>query len=154
MGWVDYEYKTWNKDQTMRSAFPVSCVWFYQELARRIGEKQMQKWINASNYGNKKIYNVIDRFWLDGNLEISASEQINFLEKLIKGELPFDKNIQKTAKEIMISDSTDDYIVHSKTGFSKKIGWNVGYIETKENIWIFAMNIDMDNSKMGESENY
>ncbi|PKQ64176.1 class D beta-lactamase [Labilibaculum filiforme] len=145
---VDREYKPWNKDQTMRTALPISCVWFYQELARSTGQEKMQKWINAANYGNKKIDNKIDRFWLDGKLAISANEQIDFLEKLIKDELPFDKKIQETVKNIMITDSTENYVIHSKTGWSKNIGWNVGYIVAKNNIWIFVMNIDMNDIKM------
>lgn len=145
---LDRGYKPWNKDQTMRTALPLSCVWFYQELARRTGRQKMQKWIEAANYGNKKIDNKIDRFWLDGKLAISANEQIDFLEKLVKDQLPFDKKIQETVKSIMITDSTKNYIIHSKTGWSDNIGWNVGYIETKYNIWIFAMNIDMNDIKI------
>lgn len=93
------------------------------------------------------IENKIDRFWLDGNLEISAIEQVEFLEKLIKDELPFDRDIRKRVKEIMITDSAKNYIIHSKTGWSNRIGWNVGYIETKNNVWIFAMNIDLNSMK-------
>jgi beta-lactamase class D len=33
----------WNKDQTLETAFPISCVWFYQELARRIGIEKCSK---------------------------------------------------------------------------------------------------------------
>ncbi len=145
---VDRGYKPWNKDQTMKSALPISCVWFYQELARRSGKEKMQKWITESNYGNKKIENNIDRFWLDGKLAISANEQIDFLEKLINNKLPFDKNIQETVKKIMITDSTENYIIHSKTGWSNNIGWNIGFVETKNNVWIFALNIDMNDIKM------
>ncbi len=145
---VDRGYKPWNKDQTMRTAFPISCVWFYKELARRTGQDKMKKWIDAANYGNKKIDNKIDRFWLYGKLAISANEQIDFLEELIKDELPFDKKIQETVKNIMITDSNENYVIHSKTGWSDNIGWNVGYIETKDIIWIFAMNIDMNDIKI------
>lgn len=145
---VDRGYESWNKDQTMKSAFPISCVWFYQQLARRTGQEKMQMWIKKSNYGNKKIGNKIDRFWLDGQLAISAKGQIDFLEKLINNELPFDKNIQKTVKKIMITDSTENYTIYSKTGWSNNIGWNVGYIKTKNNVWIFALNIDMNDIKM------
>ncbi len=28
-------YDMWNQDQNLRSALKISCVWFYQELARR-----------------------------------------------------------------------------------------------------------------------
>jgi beta-lactamase class D len=147
---IDRGYALWNKDHTMRTAFSVSCVWFYQELARRIGNEQMQKWVNDSNYGNMNIRPQIDRFWLDGDLRISAQEQVNFIEKLIKDELPFDKDIQETVKNIMINDATDQYVVHAKTGWSQGIGWYVGYVESKENIWIFSLNIDLDNIDQAE----
>ncbi len=147
---INRSFKSWNKDQTMKSALPISCVWFYQELARRTGQEKMQEWIDKTNYGNKKIENKIDRFWLDGNLAISTNEQIDFLEKLVKNELSFDKNIQKTVKGIMITDSTTNYIIHSKTGWSQDIGWNVGYVEAKDNVWIFALNIDMENLSKGK----
>ncbi len=145
---IDRGNKLWNKDQSMRYALPISCVWFYQELARRTGQAKMQEWIDLADYGNRKIENKIDRFWLDGNLAISANEQIYFLEKLIKNNLPFDKNIQENVKEIMITDSTNNYVIHSKTGWSKNIGWNIGYVEAKDNVWVFALNIDMHDIKM------
>jgi len=144
---IDKGWKQWNKDQTMKTAMPISCVWFYQELAKRIGKEKMQKWINKCNYGNKKIGNEIDNFWLEGDLKISAKEQISFIEKLINNSLPFDKKIQETVKKIMITDLTVNYIIHSKTGWTNQIGWNVGYIETQNNMWIFAMNMDIIDKK-------
>lgn len=140
---IDKGWEPWNKDQVMKTAMPISCVWFYQELARRIGEKQMQYWINKANYGNRNIGKEIDNFWLEGDLRITAKEQILFIEKLVNNELPFDKQNQETVKEIMVTDSTETYIIHSKTGWTNQIGWNVGYIETKDNKWIFAMNQDI-----------
>ena len=144
---VDKGWDAWNKDQTMRSALPISCVWFYQELARRIGKERMQRWIDKCDYGNKKIGNEIDSFWLKGDLRISAKEQIIFIEKLLNNDLPFDKQIQETVKEIMVTDSSERYIIHSKTGWTNSIGWNVGYVETKNNKWIFAMNMDIIEKK-------
>ena len=141
---IERDFKSWNRDQTMRSAISVSCVWFYQELARRIGKKQMLNYIEKADYGNQKIENQIDRFWLDGNLKISAKEQIAFIEKLIKNKLPFEKQIQEIVKEILITDKSDKYTIHSKTGWSKQIAWNVGYIETDKDTWIFALNIEME----------
>ena len=144
---IDKGWEPWNKDQTMKTAMPISCVWFYQELARRIGKKRMQKWIDKCNYGNGKSGNEIDKFWLEGDLRISAKEQILFIEKLINNDLPFDKKIQETVKKIMVTDSTENFIIHSKTGWTNQIGWNVGYIETINNKWIFAMNMDIIDKK-------
>jgi len=32
-----HDFPDWNRDHTIKSAYAVSCVWCYQELARRIG---------------------------------------------------------------------------------------------------------------------
>ena len=34
---VDKGMAVWNKDQSIQTAFPSSCVWFYQALAKRVG---------------------------------------------------------------------------------------------------------------------
>jgi len=140
---VDRGLAAWNKDHTMRTAMPVSCVWFYQVLARRIGKEQMQYWVNQVAYGNMNIEKEIDNFWLEGDIRISANEQIVFIERLIYNELPFDKEIQETVKELMVTDSNEKYTIHSKTGWTNQIGWNVGFIETNNNRWIFVMNQDI-----------
>lgn len=142
---IDKGWKPWNKDQTMKTAMPISCVWFYQDLARRIGKEQMQKWLDLADYGNKKMGKEVDNFWLQGNLRISGKEQISFIEKLIANELPFDRKIQETVKNIMITDVTADYVIHSKTGWTNQIGWNIGYIETNNDKWIFVMNQNIIN---------
>ena len=38
-----YDLPNWNRDQTLASAFKVSCVWCYQELARRIGAGEISR---------------------------------------------------------------------------------------------------------------
>ena len=52
---IDKGLEAWNHDHDMKSAIKVSCVWFYQEIARRIGEKRMQHYIDSIGYGNKNI---------------------------------------------------------------------------------------------------
>jgi len=70
---------SWNQDQDMAAAIKNSTVWFYQELARRIGEKNMQRYISLVHYGNMNIAGGIDMFWLTGKLRVSQMEQIQFL---------------------------------------------------------------------------
>ncbi len=148
---VDRGNQHWNQDHSMRTAFPVSCVWFYQELARKTGVDKMSEWIKKTGYGNGETGAEVDRFWLDGPLEISAMGQVGFIEKLVTNSLPFHENVQKTVKEIMLTDSTGNYRLYSKTGWARKIGWNVGFVETKEAIWVFAMNMDMDDIDMARA---
>jgi beta-lactamase class D len=141
----------WNKDQDMQSAIKVSCVWFYQELARRTGETKMQEWLHKIKYGNEFIGQQVDYFWLNGDLKISAVEQIGFLKNLINENLPFDKEIQKSVKKILLTEATSEYKIYSKTGWSTRtkpgIGWLVGWVESGDSTYIFAMNIDINNDK-------
>ena len=51
----DYWPQSWRKDQTLKTAFQNSVVWYYREIARRIGEERMQEYINKFDYGNKNI---------------------------------------------------------------------------------------------------
>ena len=143
----DRGWKNWNEDHCMASALENSVVWFYQELARRVGQENMQKWIDSVAYGNRRMGKDIDKFWLEGDIRISAKQQVDFLQKLINNELPFKNENQKIVKQIMLTDSTENYQIYSKTGWAirtrKQIGWLVGYVVAKDNTWIFALNMDI-----------
>ncbi|MDZ7764604.1 MAG: class D beta-lactamase [Melioribacteraceae bacterium] len=144
---VDRGWEKWNMDHNLQSAFKYSAVWFYQELARQIERSTYQSYLNKFDYGNKTIGDRIDYFWLDWSLQISANEQIDFLKKFIKNELPVSQRSIDITKDIMIVEETDEYILRAKTGLGDKrdgiyTGWYVGYVETKENIYVFAMNME------------
>jgi len=138
-------FESWNKDHSMKTAIKVSCLPFYQEIAKRIGKTRMQQWVNKINYGNKNITENIDDFWLVGNLRITAFEQIDFLKKLYENKLPFSENTLKVVKEILILEQTEKYTLSGKTGWAskEKIGSWVGYLEANNNVYFLAMNIDM-----------
>ena len=85
---VKREYEVWNRDHTMHSAIAVSAVWFYQELASRIGEKRMREYVSRAQYGNADTSNTITDFWLgNGSLKISLNEQVDFLARLMRNNL-------------------------------------------------------------------
>ncbi len=137
----------WNQDHNLRSGIKYSVVWFYQELARRIGAENMQLYIDTVAYGNKDIGGGIDLFWLNGNLRITMEEQIDFLKRLYKNQLPFSQRTMDIVKDIMILEQTDTYTLRAKTGWAARvepnIGWFVGYLERKDNVYFFANNIDI-----------
>ena len=88
---VKRDIEAWNKDHTLRSAIAVSAVPVYQEIARRIGQERMQKYVDLFEYGNRDIGGGIDQFWLTGNLRIDPVEQIDFVDRLRRGVLPVSK---------------------------------------------------------------
>ena len=136
------EYESWNKDQILLTAFKSSCVWCYQEFASTIDSSKYKNYLEQMDYGNKVVGNDVKNFWLDESLKINAFEQINFLKKLHKNNLPFKQNDIDALKNIMIDEKTSNYTIRSKTGWEGRYGWYVGYVETKDDVWFFAMNID------------
>ncbi|MGH8030732.1 MAG: penicillin-binding transpeptidase domain-containing protein, partial [Arenimonas sp.] len=75
---VDRGVPAWNADASLASGMRDSTVWFYQALARGAGRPAMQVLVDRLDYGNRDVGGGLDRFWLDGELRISAAEQVVF----------------------------------------------------------------------------
>jgi beta-lactamase class D len=149
-GWENWDAgfkETWAKDQTLRSAFAVSAVWYFQEVARQIGPQRMQTFLDRFDYGNRDISGGIDHFWLESSLLISADQQVDFLRRFRHGELGLAPATTATAADIMIRERGDGWVWSAKTGSGVRapgiwIVWLVGYVERDGNVWFFAMNLD------------
>ena len=134
----------WEKDMALRDAIRVSNVPVYQELARRIGLERMKENVTAFRYGNAEIGKVVDRFWLDGPLKISAAEQVDFLARLVQRKLPVDEKHLRAVEEITLMESTDTYRLHGKTGWQPPVGWWVGWVHQGDKLFTFALNADIE----------
>lgn len=153
-------YQTWARDMGLREAIRVSNVPIYRELARRIGLLRMRENLDRIGYGNGDIGALVDRFWLDGPLQISAVEQTLFLAVLARGSLPFPAEAQDRVREIARLDQGDGWTLYGKTGWADSydpdLGWWVGWVVTYPEsdrldgrgarIFAFALNIDMPQS--------
>ena len=146
---IDRGMPAWNKDLTMEEAFKVSCVPYYQEVARRIGKDTMQIWLDSLSYGTKKITSKIDTFWLDNSLKIKPDEQMGLVKKLYFEQLPFHKTTMQAVKNVMVQSVDSNYTLAYKTGWGqnengKAIGWVVGWIEEAKHPSFFVLNIEGD----------
>jgi beta-lactamase class D len=133
----------WENDMSLREAIKISNVPVYQELARRIGLEQMQKNISMLKYGNGQVGSIVDNFWLEGPLKISAAEQTEFLTRLAKNELPYSKSIQAGVRDLIKLEEGTGWSLYGKTGWAQEIGWWVGWVEKNDAIYSFALNMDM-----------
>jgi beta-lactamase class D len=146
---IKREIPAWNRDTNLRQAFKDSTVWFYQILARKIGYQRMQQFINQVGYGNRQIGTdkEIDRFWLQGPLQITPKQEIEFLQRLERNDLPFSEPTLDLVKDIMIVERTPAYTLRGKTGWinsvTPNIGWFVGYLQQNNNVYFFATNLSM-----------
>ncbi len=145
-----YEIPDWNHDQTLESAFKVSCVWCYQELARQVGEAKYPAYLRRAQYG--RLHEPFDgtQFWLDGSLTISAEQQVLFLKQVVNRRLPYQASSYDTLKSVMLTENTPRYRLYAKTGWATRtipgVGWYVGYVEVAEDTWLFALNLDTNSA--------
>lgn len=145
------EYGMWNQNHTMRSAIAVSAVWFYQEFARRIGEKRMQEYVNKVHYGNNDTSKTLTDFWLGGgSLKISVNEEVDFLARLVRYDLPFSHRAMRTLKDIITLEKDEGYLFAGKTGTCNGIGWFVGFRVKRNHTTVFAFNIKGDGASGAE----
>ena len=160
----------WRQDQNLRGALQNSVVWYYQEIARRIGEERMRRYVRQFDYGNADIGGGIDQFWLTGDLRISPYEQVAFLERMLSGTLDVSPRSVQIVKDMMLlgapnaevedgqANQRDDdpaYRLYGKTGTAnldsgQALAWLVGFVELNERkqegggIAYYALNIEGD----------
>jgi beta-lactamase class D len=139
--------KDWERDMTLADAIRVSNVPVYQEIARSVGLKTYEDWLDRLGYGNANPGSAVDRFWLDGPLTISAIEQTSFLAALALQELPMSKAAQAAVKGMLHQETRGSRSLYAKTGWltaaTPQIGWWVGWVEGDGRIDTFALNIDV-----------
>ena len=144
--------KAWNADTNLESAFRNSTIWFYVELSRRIKRSTYARYLKACGYGNLNLSEKGDDFWNYGNMEISPRNQVEFLAKLYKDELPFDKKNMALVKSYMRMNADGTYKLSGKSGWGIKngadIGWLIGFLETNCEAYAYATRITADSNKV------
>ena len=134
-----------NLDQNLRSAMRNSTIWVFQQFAKDIGQERAVSYLKTIGYGNADPSSEEGDYWVYGNLGISAHEQIDFLKRLHKNDLPFRIEHQRLVKDLMIVEAGRDWILRAKTGWEGRMGWWVGWVEWPTGAVFFALNIDTPN---------
>ena len=139
--------KMWEEDLTFTNALRKSCVPCYQDIARQVGVKRMNEYLEKLDYKNMVVDSSnLDLFWLEGNSRITAMEQIDFLSRLYHSKLPISKRTEKIIKDMIFIDKKPTYNLSGKTGWSVRngnnLGWFVGYIEKGDDVYFVATNVD------------
>ncbi|MCG9722742.1 class D beta-lactamase [Shewanella sp. Isolate7] len=144
---VKRTYTPWNRDHSFTGAMKYSVVPIYQKLALQLGAERMAQGLTDLGYGNANIGGGLDSFWLDGDLSISALEQVLFLRRLYHNQLPVSERSQRIVKTMMLNQANGEWVLRAKTGYGvrqgQKLGWWVGWLEREENTYFFAMNMDI-----------
>jgi beta-lactamase class D len=142
---VERSFSGHNQDQDLRSAMRNSAMWVYEQFAVQIGEEGARSYLRKIDYGNADPSTDGGAYWVDGNLAISAHEQIAFLQRLYRNELPFREEHQRLVKDVIIVEAGRDWILRAKTGWEGRMGWWIGWVEWPTGPVFFALNIDTPN---------
>jgi beta-lactamase class D len=106
----------------------------------------MQEYLDKIGYGNNDTSGGLDRFWLASSLKISTEEQVDFLKRLYRGQLPFDKETTDKVKNLILLEKDNNREFSGKTGSASKngkwiYGWFVGHLKKGDKEYVFATRV-------------
>lgn len=158
----DLPWPLWRQDQTLATALRYSAVWYFQELARRLGVERERRYLDRFAYGNKNMSGGLTTFWLGSSLKISPDEQEQFLLRFFTNKLRVNEQASDTVKRLLIQPQGHvtnasgtpslgatwdaDTIVMAKTGAGptgdgRAVRWLVGHVQRGQRAWIFVSNV-------------
>ncbi len=147
-----YPIDAWNQNQSLKTAMQNSVNWYFNFLDKKNGYNSMQQFFHKIHYGNEDISSGLDRYWLEASLKISPVEQVELLKQFYTNEFGFNQESIQAVKSSLLISSSDGISLYGKTGTGNiggknTNGWFIGFIETRDNTFFFATNIQaMDNA--------
>ncbi len=124
-----------------------SCVWYSQELTKKLGLSKFKEYVEKFNYGNKDISGGLTTSWLSSSIKISPAEQLEFMQKLSQGDLPVSKSaIENTRKIMFVMELPGGWKLYAKSGngrYKKDLqqGWYAGWMEKGDEKIVFVNHI-------------
>lgn len=152
----NYPFEAWNADQTLKSAMNASVNWYFQSIDEQLGISRVRNYIKKTGYGNELINGDFSTYWMGSSLKISPVEQVELLIKLNNNDFDFSYENIMTVKDTLRIFSSDYGTFYGKTGTGRVNeqdvnGWFIGFVETNDNTYFFATNIEADSYATGSS---
>jgi beta-lactamase class D len=148
----------WETPHSLDSAMKASVLWFYQRTAARIGRERMLASLKRLGYGSDPYEGEQTSFWVNGDLAVSPMEQLDFLSRLVRYELPATRAhvdsvkaaFQMPAGSLTNASGTHPFrlawpaplVVRAKTGNTtvdgERVSWVVGHVESRSRGYVFV----------------
>lgn len=127
-------FPQWQHDMALREAMQASSEAYFRVVAARIGRDRLADWVRRIGYGNGRIGASAPDAWHDGVLRITARQQLAFVDRLRRGDLPFSAKTIAAVKAAMRDDDLGGMRVYGKTGThvaDDRSGnaWWIGWVE-------------------------
>lgn len=145
--WDGHRYPNfpqWRQDMALREAMQASNESYFRVVAARIGRERLADWVQRIGYGNGRIGGSAPDAWHDGVLRITARQQLAFVDRLRRGDLPFSAKTIVAVKAAMRDDDIGGMRVYGKTGThvaDDRSGnaWWIGWVEGPRGNASFAL---------------
>lgn len=142
----------WQADMALRQAMRTSSESYFRVLADRIGRDRLATWVTRVGYGNSRIGPKASRAWHDGVLTVTAQQQLAFIDRVRRGDLPFAPATLTAVKAAMLNREANGRRVYGKTGTSANgngqtgVGWWIGWEEGKGRATSFVLEVELKTS--------
>ena len=145
------KHREWQADMALKRAMETSSESYFGVLANRIGRERLAEWVARVGYGNGRIGNDPPNVWHDGVLTVTAMQQLNFIDRLRLGRLPFRIEHIGTVKSALLREQADGRSLYAKTGThfdGENTGnaWWIGWVEGKGRATTFVLGIELKTS--------
>ncbi|WP_244498652.1 class D beta-lactamase [Methylobacterium sp. GXS13] len=159
---------SWRRTVDPESWIRDSVVWYSQRVTRALGADRFRAYVTRFSYGNADVSgdagkaDGLTRAWLSSSLAISPLEQVAFLSRLVRYDLPVsDAALAMTETLTQIGPTSDGWEIHGKTGtgFPRNpdgsldethgYGWFVGWARRGAATVVFARLIQDDRRETG-----
>jgi beta-lactamase class D len=154
-------FPAWEHDLSMDSAVKVSAVWFFRRTAGLIGRERMTQYLKKFGYADDTFEGDVASFWLNGDLVVSPQEQLRFLRRLMRFDLPVERRhmdgvmtaflmprgtiTNATGSHAFALKWPEPLVVHAKTGATtvgdERVSWLIGHIASQGRQFVFASRV-------------
>lgn len=143
--------------QTPTSWIKNSCVWYSRVLTQQLGLATIQSYLAQFAYGNQDFNgdfgqnNGLTHAWLGSSLQISANEQVAFVEKILQRAFPLAPTTYAHTSQILFAEhltaaaqlygktgSGPLFAARDSTAIELQHGWFVGWVSAGERQLAFA----------------
>lgn len=140
-----------------------SVVWYSQQVTQQLGEARFKHYVTVFHYGNEDVsgnpgkHDGLTLAWINSSLKISPQQQVRFLRKIVKRQLPVSAHAyDMTSRITAIATLPNGWDVHGKTGTGAPLkadssadwdhayGWFVGWATQGERTFVFARLVQDD----------
>ena len=114
---------SWLADTDPQKWIRDSVVWYSQRVTAALGAQRFRHYAKAFHYGNEDVsgdpkrHDGLKWAWIDSSLQVSPREEMDFLERVVRRELPVRPLAYEiTSRITAIPGEQGGWDVHGKTG--------------------------------------